>query len=399
VKVDTEGPDPVAETARVRVARDYMSHRRGFHFFLVPTNTTLRLQDSMPKRSQRAFSVSSYGNMTFADVHWSAWKQLVIQGLAMHRARTLNPAAADVCIVASPPDGKCEQWASLCSKSSQPLVVIDATDADFVGQQGLRCETLWRSMCKRSTTQFVLRVVGSPPVHGKRSVLLRRCRFVTIPWVSHATSALAAQQPGVERPIRIAFAAGITGHSMARVLGYEAWRRELHAACVRLHARDASHCKFVPQSLAGGGSHRAVALYARSTFCLMPPGDTLARQGIADAITFGCVPVFFHAGQLALWPWHWNATRGAVFEDWGAYLSMRPRNATAALERLLHLPAAHVRKLRQEIARVAPSFVYRPAHRARSQEQDAPDAVDAFLLSLEATLRKHTSAPRILQDA
>ena len=63
-----------------------------------------------------------------------------------------------------------------------------------------------------------------------------------------------------------------------------------------------------PQALIGPPSSHTLfkrsnpaAQYARSDFCLMPPGDTLARQGIVDAIAVGCVPVFFHPGQLSLW--------------------------------------------------------------------------------------------------
>ena len=38
----------------------------------------------------------------------------------------------------------------------------------------------------------------------------------------------------------------------------------------------------------------------------MPGGDTISRKGIVDAILLGCIPVLFHTGQLAQWPWHWG---------------------------------------------------------------------------------------------
>merc|ERR1712228_142375 len=93
-----------------------------------------------------------------------------------------------------------------------------------------------------------------------------------------------------------------------------------------------------------------------SVFCLQPPGDTLPRQGIVDAITVGCIPVFFHPEQLELWSMFWNASQASVFFN---FQDSRSRNATWVIERLLNYPAAQLRALQREIARVAPSFVYK----------------------------------------
>ena len=391
---------------------DSGGHRRrfkrtqGLRYYLVPTNTTMSFAATPLTRGRRSFTLDG---TPIDDVHWSAWKHVIVRALAVHPSRTLQRADASVCIVASPPAGGCEQWEALCP-ATKPLVVIDTVDADFVGMSGLRCETLWRSACKPSvssgTRYELLRVVGGPPVHGKRSNLLRRCAHVSVPWLSHATSARLAQATR-ERPTRIAYAAGVVGHSMARVLGYEAWRKELQSACLRARST-MGDCKFQPQSIAGGLSHRAIALYARSVFCLMPPGDTLPRQGIVDAITVGCIPVFLHKGQRELWPWHWNASHASVLFDWGDNLNMRPRNATAAIESLLAFPATELQALQREIARVAPAFIYHH-HRHRSEPLEheaqaaavatddspsvprirvaapaAPDAIETFLAALAA---------------
>lgn len=45
----------------------------------------------------------------------------------------------------------------------------------------------------------------------------------------------------------------------------------------------------------------AVELYSQSVFCLQPPGDTIVRQAISDAIAVGCIPVFFHSEQARGW--------------------------------------------------------------------------------------------------
>ena len=44
------------------------------------------------------------------------------------------------------------------------------------------------------------------------------------------------------------------------------------------------------------------AVYALSTFCLTPPGDTPKRKGIHDAWNMGCIPVVFdeHSRELPL---------------------------------------------------------------------------------------------------
>ncbi len=61
--------------------------------------------------------------------------------------------------------------------------------------------------------------------------------------------------------------------------------------------------------MSGNGAEDALQLYAGSDFCLQPPGDTLPRPGIIDALSVGCVPVLFHPRQAELWPHHW---RGAI---------------------------------------------------------------------------------------
>ena len=69
-------------------------------------------------------------------------------------------------------------------------------------------------------------------------------------------------------------------------------------------------------------------LYASATFCVQPPGDTMVRAAIVDAISVGCIPVLLHPAQLRLWPWHWDAAGASAFSDWS---NATERNATALL--------------------------------------------------------------------
>ena len=41
-----------------------------------------------------------------------------------------------------------------------------------------------------------------------------------------------------------------------------------------------------------------LALMQRSTFCLMPPGETASSRRLTDAVLSGCIPVFIGP------PWH-----------------------------------------------------------------------------------------------
>ena len=77
-----------------------------------------------------------------------------------------------------------------------------------------------------------------------------------------------------------------------------------------MQARDASGCQWVWLSMSGNGAEKAIQLYAEADFCLQPPGDTLPRPGIIDAITSGCIPVIFHPEQRQLWPKHWQPGMG-----------------------------------------------------------------------------------------
>lgn len=148
-----------------------------------------------------------------------------------------------------------------------------------------------------------------------------------------------------------------------------------------------------PSSL---GAREAIELYAQAHFCLQPPGDVIARGAIVDALSVGCIPVFFLRGQAALWPWHWNASDASVLFDWAAVGSAR--NATAVMHALvaMHGRTAELRRRQAAVVDAAPRLLYRGAgaahdgaRRGKDAEAEAaggvePDAVDVLLARLGA---------------
>lgn len=136
-----------------------------------------------------------------------------------------------------------------------------------------------------------------------------------------------------------------------------------------------------------------------------PPGDTLARPGVIDAVSVGCIPVLLHPWQLSLWPHHWNASRASIYFDWGRFRHQQARtechavvrgravsapmrrgdHARCVLDLLLRVPPESIAALRREGARVARCLTYRGEH-AGSGRGGADDDSDALDLTLQTLL-------------
>ena len=152
-------------------------------------------------------------------------------------------------------------------------------------------------------------------------------------------------------------------------------RQELLKSCQAHPTR----CTASPAS--ASGSATTALLYWRATFCLQPGGDTVTRKGIVDAILLGCIPVLFHRGQLAQWPWHW----GRWVQDATVLLNQSAvrRGDIDAIEQLAAIPAATVAEKRRILRRHAHRMQYSaldtaalPAH---VRAWAAPDAFDLIL--------------------
>ena len=205
--------------------------------------------------------------------------------LAGHPSRTLRPAEATVCVVASPMAGdrdhaKAAMRGSGCSHPSRvrarllalgddvcpgrPVAVIDGPDAD--GSKTALCAGLWSPRsCAEGGADRLVRITGHAPglqsevaTGGTRGL----CRRLTVPYLAHARTPHAAVAPGApltasaaRRPRRIAFAAASWGHVDADAHGFVAWRKALRNACKSArHANGSGACEWAWVSMSGHGA-------------------------------------------------------------------------------------------------------------------------------------------------
>ena len=147
--------------------------------------------------------------------------------LAGHPSRTLRPAEATVCVVASPMAGdrdhaKAAMRGSGCSHPSRvrarllalgddvcpgrPVAVIDGPDAD--GSKTALCAGLWSPRsCAEGGADRLVRITGNAP--GLQSELATGgtrglCRRLTVPYLAHARTPHAALLGGpARRPRRV----------------------------------------------------------------------------------------------------------------------------------------------------------------------------------------------------
>ena len=359
-----------------------------FYLLEAEDNHTATLARSLPSWGRPLTGLPAKSHFHMSD--WHDLPHVVLYRLARHRARLANAAAATCCVIASPMGsrnptaearnacrpGIAARLAELGERHcpGRPLVVIGGPDAD--GSGTALCSGLWGAQrsCEKGLADPIVRVTGNVP--GLQSEVAGRgtrgfCRRLVVPYLSHArTPLLAAQQrhqmgPGGKRALRIAYAAASWGHVDADAHGFVAWRKALRNAC---RALEAHQCQWVWISMSGNGAEKAIQRYADADFCLQPPGDTLPRPGIVDALSVGCVPVLFHPGQQTLWPDHWPSyNESSVLLDWtdGA---PRPRvrdhkqyaeRARQALQTLLAIQAPELQRLQRGLVAAAPNLIYR----------------------------------------
>ena len=134
------------------------------------------------------------------------------------------------------------------------------------------------------------------------------------------------------------------------------------------------------------------ALYARSTFCLQPGGDSPSRKGVLDAVTLGCIPVFFQPAAAALWPWHWGA--------WGRNASVVlpwPQGAAEDSVALLQrIEGSAIAAMRRSLAEHAHCLHYAAPPRAAGGDVTAGmigSAADAFDVILAGSWRRSAATP------
>ena len=96
-------------------------------------------------------------------------------------------------------------------------------------------------------------------------------------------------------------AASRRDHFMTLAATAKNHRSHLIHACA---SDNSTRCNFVDCKVKGAcGSRMLYRIYARSTYCLMPHGDTPSRRAIFDALVCGCIPIVYHRYSFH-WPWH-----------------------------------------------------------------------------------------------
>ena len=128
------------------------------------------------------------------------------------------------------------------------------------------------------------------------------------------------------------------------------------------------------------------AVYAVSTFCLTPPGDTPKRKGIHDAWNMGCIPVVFdeHSRELKLYLSADESAAITVFMPPNELLSISEA-ASGGIGAKLRELAPDVAAIRDAIAAKVTRlhFAYSDLG-AEDHAAVGPDALDVLLHGLAA---------------
>lgn len=294
-------------------------------------------------------------NETYHATHWSAFGAVLLHLLSIDPRRVFNASDASFCVVSR------EKFALEVMRAcaGKTVAVIDAVDMDLPETGQSEHARLWRSTCPRR----VLQIVGSAAVLTTRK---SACAQLAVPWVSHLYE---PQRAGGERPLLASASWNSRDHGFATLYGFTQWRVDLRHGCHR-HRRV---CVWKYQSLSGSRAFDALGLYRASRFCLMPPGDTIVRQAIVDAVALGCVPVFFHPTQLRLWPRFWNARAASLLFN----VTSGPPAVDAMFETLMRLDAATERALRDEVNAAGPLLTF-------TSRAFSPNALDRMLSEVAA---------------
>jgi hypothetical protein len=172
-------------------------------------------------------------------------------------------------------------------------------------------------------------------------------------------------------------------------------RRESLKHIVR-HIKDDSS---VPSALGLAGLHELVefakdrveVVHYLSQFCLTPPGDTVSRKGLFDAILMGCIPVIFYP-MSAYYPWHLPAGDGPEgLESFAVYIPGKEvlANRTIVMDRLHSIPQEKIRAMQRQLAVLAPRIQYAVTYgeehgkdRWGGEDGWGPDALDIAVAGL-----------------
>jgi hypothetical protein len=136
----------------------------------------------------------------------------------------------------------------------------------------------------------------------------------TISSVTNFNLNLHIQPP---RPILSLFIGSVRTSNMAsNALRRELQRQCLHYSNLTISSSTSSSTTIQPSchwySIAHActgvlNASSEMQLFLQATFCPAPPGDSLTRKSICDALLTSCIPAIFDAMSLGLYFWHFTA--------------------------------------------------------------------------------------------
>lgn len=124
----------------------------------------------------------------------------------------------------------------------------------------------------------------------------------------------------------------------------------------------------------------------QATFCLQPPGDTPTRRSTFDAITAGCIPVFFEELSAKMqYGWHLPEERYAEFsvfipKEEVVFKGLR------ILDVLMGISRSEIRRMREAITELIPRVMYR----RHGSSLGLRTKKDAFDTAIDGTLQTIT---------
>ncbi|KAG1339230.1 xyloglucan galactosyltransferase KATAMARI1 [Cocos nucifera] len=298
--------------------------------------------------------------------------------------------------------------------ANRSLPLRDSVSLDLV--RLLRSRPEWAAMGGRDHFLVVGRVEldfirrsDEPGDWGNKFLLLPEARNMTVliiessPWRSNEigipypsyfhpskasqVSAWQDRMRKVERPWLFSFAGAVRWGQATAI------RDRVMDQCRRSRRCYLLECNFgLAECRSTSGVMRA---FRSSAFCLQPPGDTLTRRSIFDAMLAGCVPVFFHPGSAYvqyLWHLPGNHTRYSVFIP-----GDEVRQGNTSIEEVLsRFREEEISSMREEVIRLIPRLLYgypRSLESLKDAFDVAAEGVIERMGQLRREIREGVSSP------
>lgn len=139
-------------------------------------------------------------------------------------------------------------------------------------------------------------------------------------------------------------------------------------------------------------------LFLKTKYCLAPPGDSVTRKSLFDALLSGCVPVLNARASLTQYSWY--LSRDEV-DEVSVYIPSRTvlssANRTNFMDVLLSIPESELRRKQIKIAQIASRLQYSvvPSRFIRNAalRPYRPQVRDAVDVMLEHALDRRTVEP------